>query len=76
MRHIVDIDALKDFTFEQVVCSASSSTTGKDGFKERKQLVVHVNPYFEDMYYKIYQDADCVFRCTSLTEALNEYNEL
>lgn len=66
MRHIVDIEELRDFTFEQVVCSSS---------KEHKKLVVYVCPYDNCLHYKLYVDDLCVMRCLKLEDALKEYNE-
>lgn len=67
MRHIVDIEELKDFTFEHVVCASS---------KEHKKLVIYVNPHGNFLHYRVYlfNNVDCV--CLTLGEALDKYNQI
>lgn len=63
-RHIVKIEELKDWTFEQIVCAAYP-----------KKLTLYVNPYKDAMHYKLYYKDEVIGMFGSLDYALTEYNE-
>lgn len=69
MKHTVDIEELKDFTFEQVVCLATNN--GK-----LKRLTVYVCPIDMHMHFKLYHKGEHCLTCNSLDVALFEYNLL
>lgn len=69
MKHKVDINELKDFTFEHIVCSASSNG-------ETKRLVAYVCPIDMHMHFIIYYKGEHRVTCNSLDVALFEYNLL
>lgn len=64
-RHIVKIEELEDWNFEQIVCAAYP-----------KKLTLYVSPYKESMHYKLYYKEEVIGLFFRLDYALTEYNKM
>ena len=64
-RHVVQLEELKDWTFEQTVCASHP-----------KKLMVNVNPSLGSMHFKLYYKTELIGMFGSLEHALEEYNDM
>lgn len=65
MRHIVKVEELKDWAFEQIVCASHP-----------KKLTLYVHPASQHMHYKLYYKDEVMGLFGSLEDGLSEYNDI
>lgn len=67
MYHQVEIEELKDYSFESPICSSSGV---------KKRLVLEVVPFTKSLIFKLYLNKELVNSLDNMEDAIQAYNSI